>query len=120
MLLVPLPKRGRPVWSFAAAVRLGALPYRGTAAQDRADQASATQHATAPVLTHGEIRKVDLQQGKLTIRHGPLENLGMPAMTMVFRANASLLQTIQPGDAVRFAAERVDGVFVVTKIEPAR
>jgi len=39
-------------------------------------------------MSHGEVRKVDAAAGKLTIRHGPLENLGMGPMTMVFKVNA--------------------------------
>ena len=36
-------------------------------------------------MSHGEVRKVDAAAGKLTIRHGHLENLGMGPMTMVFK-----------------------------------
>jgi Cu/Ag efflux protein CusF len=84
-------------------------------------------HGTAPAaeardfLAEGEIRKVDRSAGKLTIRHGPLENLGMGAMTMVFRVkDPSMLEQVKSGDKVRFHAERADGVLTVTRIEPLR
>ena len=49
-----------------------------------ADNSTANRAAAAP-LSEGEVRKVDVEQGKVTLRHGPLTNLDMPAMTMVFR-----------------------------------
>jgi Cu(I)/Ag(I) efflux system protein CusF len=68
----------------------------------------------------GEVRKVDLTQGKLTIKHGPIDNLGMPAMTMVFNAGkADLLKTLKPGDNIKFRAEAAGGTLVVTEIQAA-
>ena len=71
--------------------------------------------ATTP-LTEGEVKKIDLEQGKITLKHAALENLGMPGMTMVFRIDATTLGDIKPGDAVRFRADRLDGAFVVTQL----
>jgi Cu/Ag efflux protein CusF len=77
---------------------------------------SGTEHAA--MLTEGVVKKVDKAQGKLTIKHGPLENLGMPAMTMVFRVqDAGWLEQVKHGDNVRFLADRVNGVFTVTTLE---
>lgn len=71
-------------------------------------------------LTSGEVRKIDTEQGKLTIKHEAIENLQMPGMTMVFKAaDPAMLQRVQIGDKIRFAAEKVDGVIVVTAIEAA-
>ena len=45
----------------------------------------------------------------------------MPAMTMVFKAaDPSLLDGLKEGDKVKFTAEKVDGAFTVTAIQPAR
>lgn len=72
----------------------------------------------ATTLSEGVVKKVDKAQGKLTIKHGPLENLGMPGMTMVFRVrDAGWLDRLQPGDAIRFLAEQVNGVLTVTTLE---
>ena len=72
----------------------------------------------AAMLTEGVVKKVDKAQGKLTLKHGPLENLDMPGMTMVFRVqDASWLDQVKPGDAIRFLADRVNGVFTVTTLE---
>lgn len=75
----------------------------------------------AQLLSEGEVRKVDLEQGKLTLRHGPLANLDMPAMTMVFTAtDRKVLEGVKQGDKVRFNADRKDGAFVVTALEVLR
>jgi Cu(I)/Ag(I) efflux system protein CusF len=71
-------------------------------------------------LTQGEIRKVDKEAKKITIRHGALENLGMPAMTMVFQAkDPAMIDTVKAGDKVKFSAAKEDGAFVVTRLEIA-
>jgi Cu(I)/Ag(I) efflux system periplasmic protein CusF len=73
--------------------------------------------ATAP-QSAGEVRKVDLEQGKLTLRHGPLVNLDMPAMMMVFTvADPKLLDGLKQGDKVRFTADKKNGAYVVTVLE---
>lgn len=72
-------------------------------------------------LTDAEVRKVDKEAGKLTLRHGPIENLEMPGMTMVFHVkDASMLEKVKPGDKVRFAVEKVKGNFTVTRIEAVK
>lgn len=72
-------------------------------------------------LSTGEIRKIDLEARKITIKHGPLESLEMPAMTMAYRVrDLGLVEGLQAGDAVRFQAERLGSVFIVTRIELAR
>jgi Cu/Ag efflux protein CusF len=75
----------------------------------------------AQALVDGEVRKVDATAGKLTLRHGPLTELDMPAMTMVFRvADPKMLDEVKPGDKVRFVATRDGGVFTVTRLELVR
>ncbi|AJZ56770.1 copper binding periplasmic CusF family protein [Paraburkholderia fungorum] len=69
-------------------------------------------------MSHGEIRKVDAAAGKLTIKHGPLENLGMDAMTMVFRVkDPAMISQVKIGDKIDFVAEEVDGALTVTKLQ---
>ena len=89
--------------------------------------AHATSHAggatasSPAAMATGEIRKVDKEAKKLTIRHGPLENLDMPPMTMVFQvADPAVLDQVKAGDKVRFAAEKKDGAYVVTQVEAVR
>jgi Cu/Ag efflux protein CusF len=80
--------------------------------------AQAGQHAGD--LADGEIRKVDKDAGKITIKHGPIRNLDMPGMTMVFQVKERrLLDQVKAGDKVRFSAEKVGGQYTVTRIEAA-
>ena len=75
----------------------------------------------AHALSEGEVRRVDTDTRKLTIRHGPLENLGMPAMTMVFQVkDTAMLDGVNVGDKVKFFADRIGGVYTVTHLEPVR
>ena len=77
--------------------------------------------ALAQQLADGEVRKVDKEARKITIKHGPLQNLDMPAMTMVFQVkDPALLEQVKTGDKVKFEAQKVGGAFTVTKIEQAK
>lgn len=72
-------------------------------------------------LTAGEVRKVDLEQGKLTIKHEALENLDMPGMTMVFKAaDAKLLKDVKQGDKILFRAEKGEAGFTVVRLEQVK
>lgn len=69
----------------------------------------------------GTVKKINVEAGKVTINHGPLANLDMSAMTMVFRVkDPNWLSQIKPGDRIRFVAERQDGVLTVTALQPGR
>lgn len=72
-------------------------------------------------LIDGEVRKVDKDAGKLTLRHGEIKKLDMPAMTMVFRVkDTAMLDKVKAGDKVKFRAEGAAGAFTVTEIEVAK
>ena len=72
-------------------------------------------------LSDGEVRKVDKDAKKITIKHGPLANLDMPPMTMVFQVeDPAMLDQVKAGDKVKFQAEKVGAAYTVTKIEPLR
>lgn len=91
--------------AFAAALALTAV------------QPAAAQGAMAD----GEIRKVDMDAQKLTIKHGPVPSMDMPPMTMVYRVkDPAMLGKVKQGDKVKFDAEKVGGQYVVTRIEPAK
>lgn len=77
---------------------------------------SQTGTSSAP-STEGEIKKIDKEAGKVTIKHGPLTNLGMPGMTMAFKvANVALLDQVKQGDKVNFVADKVNGQLTVTQM----
>jgi Cu(I)/Ag(I) efflux system protein CusF len=72
-------------------------------------------------MADAEVRKIDTENKKLTLKHGEIANLGMPAMTMVFRVkDPAMLDKLKTGDKVKFKAEQIDGAMVVTAIEPAK
>ena len=66
----------------------------------------------------GEVRKVDKDAKKITLKHGPIKNLDMPGMTMVFQVkDAALLDKLAAGDKVMFTAEQQQGAMVMTGVE---
>ena len=70
-------------------------------------------------LADGEVRRVDREAKKITLRHGPIASIDMPPMTMVFQVkDPAMLGALKPGDRVKFSAEKIDGAYVVTRIEP--
>jgi Cu/Ag efflux protein CusF len=72
-------------------------------------------------LTDGEIKKVDLEAGKVTIKHGEIKHLEMPSMTMVFTAkNKNLLTDIKVGEKIKFMVINEGGKMIVTDIQPAQ
>ena len=70
----------------------------------------------------GQVTKIDVPAGKITLRHGPIKKFDMDeGMTMVFRANdPAMLKQVKPGDKVKFEPEKVNGQFTVMKLEKAK
>ena len=73
-------------------------------------------------MAAGEVRRVNKEQNKITLRHGEIKSLDMPAMTMVFEVrDPKLLDAVKAGDKVRFrVVKEPNGAFVVTEIKPAQ
>jgi len=96
--------------SFAAAAQAAAQPAGG------GDIVLA--QANSADMTDGEIRKVDRDTKKITIKHGEIKNLDMPGMTMLFQVkDPAMLDMVKPGDKVKFRAEKAGGGIVVTEIQ---
>lgn len=69
-------------------------------------------------MSSGEVKKIDKEAQKITLKHGELKNLDMPGMTMIFKVlDPSLLDKVKAGDKVKFTAENRNGALVVTAIE---
>ena len=101
----------------AVLATLVGVPSIANAQMDQ-NKMDATQMAS---MTDGEIRKVDKEAGKVTIKHGEIKNLDMPGMTMIFTAKEkSLLDKIQTGDKVKFAVINEGGKMVVTDIQTVK
>ena len=100
--------------ALLASLLLAAAPALAQAAKEK-------DAGKADAMSQGEVRKVDKGAGKVTIKHGPLANLDMPPMTMVFRVkDPAMLDQVKQGDAIRFKAEKVDGNYTVTELEAAK
>jgi Cu(I)/Ag(I) efflux system periplasmic protein CusF len=81
---------------------------------------AASAASTLPMAT-AEIRKIDLENKKITLKHGEIKNLDMPSMTMVFAVkDAVMLDKLAAGDKVMFTADKVGSTFTVISIEKAK
>ncbi|MCO5337024.1 copper-binding protein [Delftia tsuruhatensis] len=103
-----------------SAIALGmAFPMSGFAQVNPAS--TKAEASLQDSLTDGEIKKIDLDNGKVTIKHGDIKNLDMPGMTMVFPVKEkSLLNNLKPGDKVKFMVINEGGKMLVTDIKPAQ
>ncbi len=82
---------------------------------------AAASAGSSAEFVQGEVRRIDQETKKVTLRHGPIPNLQMPDMTMVFQVrDPAMLQGLKVGDKVRFKADKVDGAYTVTAVEPAQ
>jgi len=106
----------------ASAIAAGSLLPVGSFAQATAEHDhNHASTASAASLTEGEVRKVDQESSKVTIKHGEIKHLDMPGMTMVFTVrDKDLLATVKPGDKIKFMAVSEGGKLIVTDIQPIR
>ena len=104
--------------SLIAFSTLGAVSAQ--AASDHGGHAMAAPAAASSEIqmVDGQVKKVDKAAGKVTLSHGPLTNLNMPAMTMVFKvSNAVWLDQMKSGDKIRFMADNINGAITVVHFE---
>ena len=77
-------------------------------------------YAAEPAID-GEVTKIDESAGKITIKHGPIPNLDMDSMTMVFRVvEPDMLKQVKVGDKIKFEADRVNGAITVTQMDTSQ
>jgi Cu(I)/Ag(I) efflux system protein CusF len=98
----------RLITGLAFALALAAAPLAATAQTDES--------------VAGQVTKVDESAGKITIKHGALKKFDMEdGMTMVFRVgDPAMLKAVKPGDRIKFAPDRINGQFTVTKMEKSK
>jgi Cu(I)/Ag(I) efflux system protein CusF len=98
-----------PVASFA---------QNSTAANTAVTVANESAPAVSAGMTDGEVKKINLDTGKITIKHGPIAHIDMPGMTMVFTAkDKNLLTNLKLGDKIKFMAVDENRKMVVTDIK---
>jgi Cu/Ag efflux protein CusF len=83
-----------------------------------AQPSQASAIAVSTTRADGEVRKVDRDASKITLKHGEIKSLEMPPMTMVFPVkDKTLLDKVKAGDKVRFSVEKQGGTAIVTAID---
>jgi Cu/Ag efflux protein CusF len=119
--LVQLEPTMKPILAAAAALLVA---MSSALAQNKSDDHSSHHSAAATKdagLADGEVRKVDKDSAKITIRHGEIKALGMPPMTMVFGVkDKALLEKVKAGDKIRFVAIDEGGRYTFTDIRVQR
>ncbi len=112
---------GEIIWSFTKTGTFEfacLIPGHYEAGMHSSIEVSDAGQAAAVSYTKGVVKKVNAKSGKVTIIHEKLANLGMPAMTMVFRvAEKAMLEKMNAGDNIEFVAERLKGKLVVTDLK---
>lgn len=98
-------------------MRFGKLPLLATLVT-AVSFASAAQSQNETGRGEGEVRRIDREQNKITLKHGPIAEMKMPAMTMVFRVkDPKLLEAVKEGQEIRFTVVRDAGAFWLESVE---
>ncbi|REN21371.1 copper-binding protein [Mycobacterium tuberculosis] len=94
----------------------GAAPVDANMQASQATSLHVRPNGSGP-YSSGQVQRIDWDQGKVLIAHGPIENLGMPSMTMLFRVSErSQLKNLNTGDKVQFRAEKTNGTLFIVEI----
>lgn len=100
---------------------LGSLAFSVQASDEHSGHKGHKAAQANASMSQGEVRKIDAARQKITLRHGPIANIGMPPMTMVFDVkDAALLEGVAVGDKVGFVVEQQGSKFVVTELQGAQ
>ncbi|MFZ6779662.1 copper-binding protein [Undibacterium sp. Ji83W] len=104
---------------FIAVILLGSnLQLAHAQASIPASTDSNTAASLSNDVSEGEVIKIDKSTNKITLKHGPIKNLDMPGMTMIFRSkDVAMLDKLATSDKVRFRAEKINGAIYVTDIQ---
>jgi Cu(I)/Ag(I) efflux system periplasmic protein CusF len=106
--------------AFAALGALSAPAWAAGTMDPSKRGAVQVAQADTDAMTSAEVRKVDVAQGKVTLKHGEIKNLDMPPMTMVFTVkDKAMLNGVKAGDKVRFKAAKENGKMTVVEMAAA-
>ena len=96
---------------FAAVITVAGAPVAFS-------QAATTSATVDAATSHGEVKKVDIDACKVTIKHGELKNIGMGAMTMVFKVeDKAVIDKLKTGDKIAFVAESDNGQLKANNVK---
>ena len=117
-------KRQHGIITVVLASMFSLLPATKSFASDQdahAGHLAQSNKAIDTSMSEGIVKKVDKAAGKVTVAHGPLTNLKMPAMTMVFRVkDFSWLDRMQDDSKILFQAESINGMLTIVRFESAK
>ncbi|NTZ83859.1 copper-binding protein [Burkholderia metallica] len=103
--------------AMSCAMAVVAMP--ALAGGDMSGMKSGDTNVSAPdaKLTDAEVKDIDAGRRLVTLKHGALDNLGMPPMTMAFKAgDAAMISSLHVGDKVRVRVENVNGTLTIVKL----
>ncbi|MEM5341277.1 copper-binding protein [Paraburkholderia azotifigens] len=104
--------------AIAAVVTAPAFAGDDMAGMSMSGKPAATKTSASSALTDAEVKNVDTASGMVTLKHGALENVGMPPMTMAFKAkDAAMARRVHEGDKVKVRVENVNGMLTIMKME---
>ena len=87
----------------------------------KAETEAKAKAAAQVELADGEIRKINKNTGKITVKHGEIKSVEMPPMTMVFGvADKAMLEGLKEGDKVKFNVKQEGSNYTVTEIKKAQ
>ena len=110
-----------PLKTLLASISIALLTPMAVLADDAHHKPATAAAGTAADMTDAEVRKIDLEAGKVTLKHADIKSLDMPAMTMVFVVkDKALLDKLKTGDKIKFKAINDAGKFTVTEIQSAK
>ncbi|MFM0388393.1 copper-binding protein [Paraburkholderia dipogonis] len=106
------------VFCTASAITGAALAADEMAGMKMKTGAMDTASSTDTALTDAVVKKVDPSSGMVTLKHGALNNVGMPPMTMAFKAkDAAMVKQVKEGEKVKVRVESVNGTLTIVKLE---
>ena len=122
-----LPQQERTVKNFptTAVILLGALSgttyagdMHGAGHHDHAKSQPAAMSDMAMPMTDGVVRAIDHKAGTITVEHGPIKDLGMPAMTMPYHVkDPGMLTTAKPGDKIKMSVDKIGDLYTITTMQ---
>ena len=104
--------------AIAAVVTAPAFAADDMAGMSMSAKPSATKTSASATLTEAEVKNVDTATSMVTLKHGALENVGMPPMTMAFKAkDAAMARQVHEGDKVKVRVKNVNGTLTIVEME---
>jgi len=98
---------------LAAALAIPAFAQSGTKGMDMKAEAAGAAHKASGVVT-----KVDPAKSKVTIKHGPVQTLNWPPMTMAFTVrDKGLLEKLRKDQKIDFEFVQQGKDYVVTSVK---